>query len=312
MSALVSTKMGPIGDLASRAITEMLDRATAGSSIATYAEGESPLRWDVLVDGGWDLVGVQEDTELRDLVGLAQAWGSRSLPLPYLETVICKRHSEAARTWNGPVTFAVPTASQGPGSRRYVPFGQVEGILMATSLGGSRIDELVAAPSGNLCGLDIVSRGMEIDGISTMLSSEVAREIAVIYAASSVGAARRLLELGIEFAKERRQFGKPIGSFQAVKHHLANALIAVESADAAVLRASSIDDIRGGSARYSANRCLDAAELVLQVHGGIGFTWEMGLHFYLRHIIMAKDIISGLLSWSQASARATGDNLRSS
>ena len=297
MSAIVNTKMGDIGELASGAIEEILDRATAGAAIGTYSEGASPLSWAAVATGGWDLVGVRdgdEGAELRDLVALAQVWGTRLLPLPLMESVMAKRHSSAAREWDGPVSFAVPTASLGVGSRRYIPFGQVEGLRLATSLGEGGADTLIDVPVGTPDTLDLISRGLEVTKNPTAISDAVAHELAVVYAATSVGAARRMLDLAVEFAQERRQFGKPIGSFQAVKHHLANTLIAVESADAAVLRASLTGEVFGQSAEYSVNRCLDAAELVLQVHGGLGFTWEMGLHHYLRHIMMAKDIIGGL------------------
>ena len=297
MSTIVSTKMGEIGELASEAIEEILDRATAGAAIGTYAEGDSPLSWGALASGGWDLVGVRdghEGAELRDIVALAQVWGTRLLPLPFIETVMAKRHSAAAREWDGPVSFALPTASLGVGSRRYIPFGQVEGLRLVTSLGDDDVDSLIDVPAGTPDGLDLIARGVEVAENPTAVSHEVVHELAVVYAATSVGAARRLLDLAVDFAQERRQFGKPIGSFQAVKHHLANVLIAVESADAAVLRTSLMDQAFGQSAEYSVNRCLDAAELVLQVHGGLGFTWEMGLHHYLRHIMMAKDIIGGL------------------
>ncbi|TAP38793.1 acyl-CoA dehydrogenase family protein, partial [Arthrobacter sp. S39] len=240
MNILIDTKAGEIGELASEAIAEIIERATAGTSIAAYAEGESPLRWNAVEEGGWDLVGIHEEgegAELRDIVAIAQVWGTRLLPLPYLETVIAKRHSEEARSWDGPVSFALPTSTLGSGLQRYVPFGQLEGLRLVTALGG-RTGQLIAVPEGRPAGLDLCARGLEVDVSLTEFSKTAARELATVYAASSVGAARRMLELGIAFAKDREQFGQPIGSFQAVKHHLANALIAVEEADTAVIRAS--------------------------------------------------------------------------
>lgn len=298
MNVLIDTKAGEIGELASEAIGEIIGRATAGTSIAGYAEGESPLRWNALEEGGWDLVGIHEDgegAELRDIVAIAQIWGTRLIPLPFLETVIAKRHSEAARSWDGPVSFALPTSTLGLGQQRYVPFGQFERLRLVTTLGGGS-DQLVAVPEGRPAGLDLCARGLEVDESPTQISETAARELAVVYAASSVGAARRLLELGVAFAKEREQFGRPIGSFQAVKHHLADALIAVEEADTAVIRASlSAEGVRQ-TTEFVVKRCIDAAELVLQVHGALGFTWEMGLHHYLRHMLMAQEIIGGLRS----------------
>lgn len=296
MSAVIDTKAGEIGELAGGAVREMVEDATVGAIISTYADGTSPLSWDAIQEGGWDLVGLREDAggaELRDLVAIAQAWGGRLVPLPYLETVLAKRHSEAARVSDGAITFALPLATLRTQERSYVPFGAIEGVGLATGLGAGH-DSIVAVPTGSPDTLDIAARGIEISGKPTEFSDEAAREIAVVYAASAVGATRRLLELGVEFAKERQQFGKPIGSFQAVKHQLADVLIDVESAETAVIWASVTTDQAMRGAAFAVRRCLDAADRVLQVHGGLGFTWEMGLHFYLRHILASQEVVSGL------------------
>jgi alkylation response protein AidB-like acyl-CoA dehydrogenase len=129
---------------------------------------------------------------------------------------------------------------------------------------------------------------------ATIFSDDAARETAVIYAATAVGAASRLLELGVDYAKEREQFGSPIGSFQAVKHHLANALLAVEQAETAVIWASLTDDEAYRPALFAIEKSIAAAELIIQVFGGIGFTWELGLHYYLRHMLFTREIVVGL------------------
>jgi hypothetical protein len=296
MNVLVSTAPGEMGELAAETIGEILDRAIGSANIAAFAEDGAPVEWGALARGGWDLVGVVEDGEgaaLRDLVAVAQVWGARLAPLPYLETVLAKRHSPAAREWEGPVTYALPHPSLEPGLG-YLPFGSVPGIGLVTGMGAGT-GEVIPAPVGRPHTLDLDARAVEAPAL-TELSLEAAQEIAVISAASSVGAAGRLLDLGVAFAKEREQFGKPIGSFQAVKHHLANAMIAVEEADTAVIWGSLMpgDAFRG--AKFAISRCIDAAETVLQVHGGLGFTWELGLHFYLRHMLAARESVEGLRS----------------
>jgi alkylation response protein AidB-like acyl-CoA dehydrogenase len=108
--------------------------------------------------------------------------------------------------------------------------------------------------------------------------------------AEMLGASSRVLEMSVEYAKERIQFGKPIGSFQAVKHRLADALVDVEGMRSSVLYAAwCIDsDDPGASLAASAAKawCSDASRRVmasgLQVHGGIGFTWEHDLHLYVK------------------------------
>jgi alkylation response protein AidB-like acyl-CoA dehydrogenase len=113
---------------------------------------------------------------------------------------------------------------------------------------------------------------------------------ALACAAQLLGVAEALLERGAGYARERRQFGKPIGSFQAVKHLLANVKVALEYARPVVHRAAH------SVARAAAHRARDvshaklvaaeaagrAARAALQVHGAIGYTWEQDLHLWMR------------------------------
>ncbi|TLS45212.1 acyl-CoA dehydrogenase [Streptomyces montanus] len=109
-------------------------------------------------------------------------------------------------------------------------------------------------------------------------------------AAEQVGAAERCLEVTVAYAKERVQFGRPIGSFQAVKHRLADAYVRVEAARSAALGAAfavdegSVEVTRRAAAAKSA--CSEAFSSVagemIQLHGGIGITWEHDAHRYFK------------------------------
>ena len=109
-------------------------------------------------------------------------------------------------------------------------------------------------------------------------------------AAMLIGLSRRMLDVTVQYAAERHQFGVPIGSFQAVKHHLADASLAVEFAEPLVLRAA--NSIAGGDAAASTHvsmakakasaAALDAATTCLQVHGAIGYTVEYDLHLFMK------------------------------
>jgi hypothetical protein len=294
MSILMKTGPSEIGTLASEAIRELTVKATGTSNVSVFSQSGSVLEWGSISKAGWDLVGVVDEGEgatLRDLTEIAQAWGERCIPIPFLETVLAKRHSAAALEWDGPVTLALPIPSAGQGGG-FVPFGHFASIGFLTALGLGN-GTVVVPPAGTDDDFDLLASAVEVDAITTM-SEDAAREVAVVYAAAAVGAARRLLELGVSFVKEREQFGRPVGSFQAVKHHLANALIAAEEADTSIIRASLLPEEALRSAHFAVRRSIDAAELVQQVHGGLGFTWEFGLHFYLRHILMAREIVVGL------------------
>jgi alkylation response protein AidB-like acyl-CoA dehydrogenase len=108
--------------------------------------------------------------------------------------------------------------------------------------------------------------------------------------AEMLGAADRVLSMSVDYAKDRVQFGKPIGSFQAVKHMLADALVDVEGMRSTAYYAAwcaAANDRDGSLAASMAKAwCSDASRRVmgvgLQVHGGIGFTWEHDMHLYVK------------------------------
>jgi alkylation response protein AidB-like acyl-CoA dehydrogenase len=117
--------------------------------------------------------------------------------------------------------------------------------------------------------------------------------LAVHRAFDALGAASRLLDLTVSYAGQREQFGTPIGSFQAVKHHCADMAVAVEASRAALWAAALALDTATGTARsraasagvaYAKSATARVAGTALQVHGGIGFTWEHDLHLFLRRI----------------------------
>lgn len=115
---------------------------------------------------------------------------------------------------------------------------------------------------------------------------------ATAYSAEMLGCAAASLEMAVAHAREREQFGRPIGSFQAIKHRCADMLVDVEGMRSATWWAAwclaSDDPQRSAAASTAKTWCSDAADRVmtsaLQVHGGIGFTWESDLHLYLKRV----------------------------
>jgi alkylation response protein AidB-like acyl-CoA dehydrogenase len=113
---------------------------------------------------------------------------------------------------------------------------------------------------------------------------------AVSAAATMTGIAGRVMDTAVEFVKQRNQFGRPIGSFQAIKHKCADMAVAVESSrSAAYYAAWSLawgDGERRKAVSIAKSFCGEASRLVcndgIQLHGGMGFTWDLGLHHYLR------------------------------
>jgi len=147
----------------------------------------------------------------------------------------------------------------------------------------------ITIASDALLGGDAPGSGPPVPGAIDVIDALVDRAL-VVLAADAAGAARSVLALAVEYAKQRVQFGRPIGSFQAVKHTLANMFVRTEAALAAVEGAAEALDSDPATARravaVAASYARDAAVRVagdaVQVHGGIGFTWEHDCHLYLK------------------------------
>lgn len=125
---------------------------------------------------------------------------------------------------------------------------------------------------------------------ATTALARTADRAAVATAAQLLGLADRMIGMTADYAKARHQFGKPIGSFQAVKHHLAGAQVALEFARPVVYAAAwSIDNHEPTASRaastakaLASEAATEAARVALQVHGAIGYTWECDLHLFLK------------------------------
>jgi alkylation response protein AidB-like acyl-CoA dehydrogenase len=113
---------------------------------------------------------------------------------------------------------------------------------------------------------------------------------AAALAAEQVGGAQRVLDMSVEYAGVRVQFGRPIGGFQAIKHKCADMFLAVEGARAAAQHAAwvatddpaALPDAAGLAQAVCSEVYSTAAAENIQIHGGIGFTWEHPAHLYFR------------------------------
>jgi alkylation response protein AidB-like acyl-CoA dehydrogenase len=143
------------------------------------------------------------------------------------------------------------------------------------------------------------ARPLSAEGRGAELIDRVLDRARIALAAEQAGVAERCLETAVEYAKARVQFGRPIGSFQAIKHRCADVLLAVEGAKAAVRYAAWAAD--HAPARVPTAACvalaaaLDASTAAtaanIHVHGGIGFTWEHDAHLYYRRAHSARALL---------------------
>ena len=151
---------------------------------------------------------------------------------------------------------------------------------------------------------DVLAEAEEAEAIRAQTRD---RALAAL-AAEATGVAGRALEIATDYAKEREQFGKPIGTFQAVAHQIADSYMDVELSRSLSLWAAAAidesDDDRGLAAAtakwFAADAAVRACERAIQVHGGIGFTWEHPLHRYYKRALWIRSFL------------ASGDELRGS
>jgi alkylation response protein AidB-like acyl-CoA dehydrogenase len=181
-------------------------------------------------------------------------------------------------------------------------------VLVAADAPGVTVTELDS--------LDITRRFAEVRFDRTRVRAEAvvgaagaedrlaAKQLAIaatLTAAESVGAMDHDFEMTVQYAKDRIAFGRPIGSFQAVKHQLADASLALEMSKAITLAAAQtlgVDDDYGPEAASMAKAFVgesgvDLAQTCFQVFGGIGYTWEHDQHLYLRRITTDAGIFGG-------------------
>ncbi len=132
---------------------------------------------------------------------------------------------------------------------------------------------------------------------------EILDRSAIALAAEQVGGAQRCLDLAVAYAKERVQFGRPIGSFQSIKHKAANMMIELESARSAAYYAACVaaEEDPGASAElgavaslakaYCSDTYFQCASDCLQIHGGVGFTWEYDVHLYFKRARASEQLL---------------------
>ncbi len=151
-------------------------------------------------------------------------------------------------------------------------------------------------------------RALGAPGPATAAAVRRAVEVAAMaLAVETVGAAQAIFDITLTYAKQREQFGAPIGSFQAIKHKFADMLVALERARAtsyfAALTIAEDDDRRALATSTAKAAAGDCAALLakegIQIHGGIGYTWEHDMHLYVRRVKS-----SSLLFGSAAQHRA--------
>jgi alkylation response protein AidB-like acyl-CoA dehydrogenase len=247
--------------------------------------------WQELAELGWLGVSVPEESGGAGLSFVEEAvlheeLGRALYPGPYFATVAlalpalppeeAEQVAAGARRWSAQVGSLVPDLDK------------VDAVVAAD---GSR----VAAEGSVVESIDPSRSLARLEGQSdeTSLGAiDVPRARAAL-ACEAVGIAQRVLELGVEHASTRQQFGKPIGTYQAVSHALADSFVQAELARSlaywAAWAVAELDEQAATAAAsakaYASEAAVAACERSIQVHGGTGFTWEHVLHRYYKRAL---------------------------
>ena len=307
----------------------------AARSLLDATDESRPAFWQGIVELGW--LGLHVDEEhggsgfgLPELVVVVEELGRAVAPGPFVPTVIASAviakdgtSEQKSRLLPGLIDGTV-TAGIGLNSGVQVTDGVANGDA-GIVLGAGLAELLLIAAGDDVLLLERGRSGVSVevpgnldptrrsgrvrlDNVSVGSDDIVvgARESALarartLLAAEAVGGATDCVEAAVDYAKVRQQFGRTIATFQAVKHHCANMLVASESATAAVWdasRAASEDEEQFRlSAAVAATHAFPAyarnAELNIQVHGGIGFTWEHDAHLHLRRALVTSSLFGG-------------------
>ena len=333
MSIALTDDHRELGNVARSFLTAQKARLAARALLDADAEARPPF-WNELAELGW--LGLHVDEQyggsgfgLPELVVVIDELGRAAAPGPFVPTVVVSAviaavgtEEQKARLLPGLVDGS-HTAAVGFGGNLTVSGGRASGDA-GVVLGAGLADVLLLASGEDMLVVERTADGVTVEVPEnldrTRRSGRVAlTDVAVdgnvlpgarnaalartrtLYAAEAVGGASDCVDTAVEYAKVREQFGRTIATFQAVKHHCANMLVAAESAVSCVwdaARAADEDEeqfrlIAAAAATLALPAYVRNAELNIQVHGGIGFTWEHDAHLHLRRALTVQAVLGG-------------------
>jgi alkylation response protein AidB-like acyl-CoA dehydrogenase len=265
--------------------------------------------WKEMSELGWAGIFIDEDHGGQglgavELAILMEELGYALAPVPFLSNAAAglalqfAGSDEQKERWLPGIASGEARGTVGmvrDGEARLVPDADsAEVIVLIGADGATSVVEASAAEIEPFDGMDRTRRFARVraDGGEPLAGDCFAAcdRIATALAAETVGVAQKAMQMAVEYARERKQFGRPIGSYQAVSHRCAQMLLEVEGARSGAYYASWCADAEPESLpaassmakAYASDAGWRVCTSSLQVHGGIGFTWEHDLHFFLK------------------------------
>ena len=271
-------------------------------------EARDEARWAAIVETGLTLVMLPEAVggiglSEVDFTPIAEAAGYAALPEPLVESAGVAAPMLAALAPDHPALAdpAATIAIRHP-LNPFVADADTAAALILHHAGALHVVDPDAVTLVREESLDPFRRLFRVDwtpDAATRIGTDPAAwalaldRAALFAAAQGLGLAQRCIDLAVDYAKDRTQFGKPIGSYQAVKHHLASAQVAVEfarpvvqAAAAGIAAQDAHSRARVSHAKLVALEAADqAARTAIQVHGAMGYSWEVDVHFFLKRAL---------------------------
>jgi len=262
-----------------------------------YALAPSPLFSSTIAGLALSLCGSDEQREryLRPLAvgekrGTPALWDAGSAAIPGDFTMEARGDGDGV-VLDGEKTLVMDAAGSDfflvatSDGRRHVVENGTEGVTVTPEIGIDPTRRFYSVRFENVQ----VAAGDTLPGEARDYYP-VFHRLCVALAAESTGIAQRTMEMAVEYAKDRQQFGRPIGAYQAVSHRCSQMLLETENARSAVYGAAWAADAEPNSLplaasmakAYAADAGWRVPDASIQVHGGIGFTWEHDLHFFLK------------------------------
>jgi alkylation response protein AidB-like acyl-CoA dehydrogenase len=294
-----------------RVARELLAARSSFAQVRAAAEsaGYDRSLWDELVSLGWPGIAVSESFGGQglgavELAVLLEELGYACAATPFLSVavtaaVVQAHGSEEARERWLP-SLAAGEAAAGVGTRALCADGVGASVLVL--LDGDSAALVTGADAAPLEAIDPTRRYARVEGGSAEpLGVGAADLVRAAIAAEVVGLSQRALDMTLAYVKERRQFGVPVGAFQAVQHRCAQMLLDVESARSTALFAAWAADAAPErlpeAAALAAAAAADGGRSVtasaIQAHGGIGFTWEADVHWLYKRAQLDAALLGG-------------------
>lgn len=254
---------------------EHLPGIASGETIATLALTEAKGRWDA---SGIELVAKRTGSDFV-------LNGTKCFVIDghTAHVLIVAARREGTGGHEGVSLFVVPADTAGI-ERRFSPTMDQTRKQAEITLRNVRV------PASALL-------GNEGDGWSIL--SQTLDRAAVALSAEQVGGAQRCLDMSVQYSKERIQFGRPIGSFQAIKHKCADMMLRIESARSASYYAgwaaaendAELPVLASLAKAYCSDAYFSCAAESVQIHGGVGFTWEYDVHLYFKRAKSSETLL---------------------